>query len=86
MKKYGPIVIIIFIALTVIFIFSQSIPDIPSSKAESEKVLELVEPILEPVVGKNNVTDHFVRKLAHFAEFFVLGAELHDIFMFCSRR
>lgn len=51
----------------------QSIPD---SQEKSLSIVEVVKPILEPIVGKGNVTDHLVRKLAHFAEFGALGCEL----------
>ncbi len=64
------------IAAVVVFIFSQSLPDIPASQAQSERVVEIIEPILEPIVGQGNVTNHLVRKLAHFTEFGVLGMAL----------
>ena len=43
------------------------------SSEESRIVGEIVKPVLEVVVGKGNVTDHLVRKLAHFTEYMVLG-------------
>jgi len=46
------------------------------SSSESGWVMALIEPSLEIIVGKGNVTMHLVRKLAHFTEYFVLGAEL----------
>ena len=45
------------------------------SSALSQYVKAMLEPLLEVFVGKGNVTEHFVRKLAHFTEFFALGAE-----------
>lgn len=42
--------------------------------------MELLTPVLEIFLGKGNVTEHFVRKLAHFSEFFALGAELFWFF------
>ena len=39
-------------------------------------MLKAVSPVLEVFVGRGNVTNHLVRKLAHFTEFFALGAEL----------
>lgn len=38
--------------------------------------MDTITPILEVFVGKGNVTDHLVRKLAHFVEFGALGCEL----------
>ena len=70
---------VFWIAAAVIFIFSQSLPDIPASQAQSERVMEIVEPILEPIVGEGNVTNHLVRKLAHFTEFGVLGMALSTL-------
>ena len=58
------------------FIWGNSIGSAPKSQSESRRVLEYVKPILEPVVGADNVTDHLVRKIAHFAEFGALGCEL----------
>ena len=46
------------------------------SSTESGWVLAMVGPVLKVIVGPGNVTMHFVRKLAHFTEYFVLGVEL----------
>lgn len=70
------IIQIILILATVAFIWGNSLPSIPESKAESLWVMELLKPLLEPIVGVGNVTNHLVRKLAHFAEFGVLGCVL----------
>lgn len=43
---------------------------------QSGRVGELLRPLLELVVGQGGVTDHLVRKLAHFTEYAVLGALL----------
>ncbi len=67
---------ILLILATLIFIFSNSLPDIESSKARSEGIMKLIAPFLELFVGKGNVTLHLVRKLAHFAEFGILGLQL----------
>ena len=39
-------------------------------------MLKYVAIVLEPVFGKGNVTDHLVRKLAHFAGFGLMGVWL----------
>ncbi len=75
-KKRPIILLVVLTILTVLFIFSRSLPGIEQSEKESIKVQEIVEPILEPVVGEGNVTNHLVRKLAHVTEFMVLGVEL----------
>ena len=38
--------------------------------------MQLLTPFLELFVGKGNVTEFLVRKLAHFCEFGLLGCEL----------
>ncbi len=72
MKK-SKILLIVLALLTLIFIFSNSMPDIESSKVQSEGIMKLIKPFLELIVGKGNVTLHMVRKLAHFTEFGLLG-------------
>ncbi len=70
MKKYG---FRILIVLLLVFIFSNSFAGQAESARSSARVLQLVEPLLELLVGKGNVTQHLVRKLAHFVEFGALG-------------
>ena len=71
---------------TVAFIWGNSLPSIPESKVVSLEVVETVKPVLEPIVGQGNVTDHLVRKLAHFAEFSALGCELMLLAVLRKRR
>lgn len=75
-KKAFTAVLCGLIVLTVLFIFSQSFLGVSTSQRESDSVLKSVTPILEVFVGRGNVTSHLVRKLAHFSEFFALGAQL----------
>lgn len=85
-KKRFIILLVVLIMLTILFIFSRSLPGIEQSEKESIKVQEIVEPILEPVVGEDNVTNHLVRKLAHVTEFMVLGVELSVLSLLIGRR
>lgn len=64
------------LALMLAFIWGHSCMPISESAAESGRVTRWLAPLLEIVVGKGNVTDHLVRKLAHFTEFAALGAQL----------
>ena len=48
--------------------------------------MALLTPLLELFVGKGNVTEHLVRKLAHFCEFFILGIELQLFFSLLNSR
>lgn len=69
-------VLICLIILTVCFIFSNSMEGIPESRERSEGLLSWVRPFLEFFIGEGNATNHLIRKLAHFVEFFALGTEL----------
>ena len=76
MKKRLSIFLTILILLTLTFIFTNSMDSVAASQKKSGAVLERVWILLKGVVGKENVTEHLVRKLAHFFEFFVLGVEM----------
>ncbi len=56
------------------FIFSRSSKTGESSSVESEAVTEFIEDIVEVVAPGARVTEKFVRKLAHFCEYGLLGA------------
>lgn len=68
------IAIIIFITLA--FIWGHSMVPRHTSADESGFFLKVLYPLLSLIFGKNGVTDHLVRKLAHFSEYFILGIEL----------
>ena len=76
MKKRLTIFLTILIILTLTFIFQNSMESVAQSEEKSTAVMDKVCFLLERVVGKGNVTDHLVRKLAHFFEFSVLGIEM----------
>lgn len=79
-KNKQPAILIILICVTLAFIWIQSILGGDISSAESGWVRKLVSPVLELIFGKGNVTDHLVRKLAHFSEYTVFGVELAFLF------
>lgn len=66
LRHIAVIAITILLLAAFAFIWGNSLNDIPASRVESAQVVEVVKPELEPVVDKGNVTDHLVRKLAHF--------------------
>ena len=66
----------ISVIATVIFIFSNSVQTSEASSEQSTEVRTIITPALEPIVGEGNVTIRLVRKLAHLAEFGILGFEL----------
>lgn len=70
------IILTILIMATIAFIWGNSLQSIPESQERSLGVMDKITPVLQVIVGKGNVTDHLVRKLAHFIEFGALGCEL----------
>lgn len=55
------------------FIWLHSAIPATGSSEESRVVGNLIRPFLELFLGQGNVTDHVVRKLAHFTEYTILG-------------
>ena len=76
-KTYKHLIIIVMalIAATLAFIWGNSLESVTVSGNFSKSVLKAVRPFFEIIVGKGNVTEHFVRKTAHFVEFGTLGCE-----------
>ena len=71
MKKDTRLYIFIFLSfLWVVFIFARSLKSADESTIESAWVLDLVRKVFP------SITMHAVRKMAHFTEFFILGALL----------
>lgn len=80
MRKVPGTILIICTIVTLIFIWVQSVLPGDISSQQSGFVMGIVRPFLELFTGKGNVTEHLVRKLAHFTEFSVLGVEAGFIF------
>ena len=70
------LVLLVLIVATFVFIWTNSMEGPEESNEKSRWVMQLITPFLEIFVGKGNVTGFMVRKLAHFTEFGLLGAEL----------
>ena len=75
-KKISTALLLLAILAALAFIWGNSLDSAVESAAKSGRVGELLRPMLELVVGQGGVTDHLVRKLAHFTEYAVLGALL----------
>ena len=86
MKKVPKTILIIALIVTLAFIWGNSLLSRDMSSNESGFVMRLVTPFLEIFVGKGNVTEHLVRKLAHFSEYTVLGVELGFLFGVLRRK
>jgi len=83
--KISIIIISILLLATLAFIFSNSMQSIAQSQERSIRVMNSIQPLLEVIIGKGNVTDHLVRKLAHFFEFMAFGIELALLRAFCKK-
>jgi len=75
-RKTWIIILLIIIVANIAFIWWNSIKSKSESQLLSLGVLQLIRPLLDAIFSPENVTDHLVRKLAHFSEFGALGTEL----------
>lgn len=69
-------VITIIIFLTLAFIWGHSMVPRPASADESGFFLKILYPVLSVILGRDRVTNHLIRKMAHFTEYSILGTEL----------
>ena len=76
----------LLILLTLGFIWGNSLKSIPESQAVSLSLLDRLKPLLDAVFGPDRITDHILRKTAHFCEFALLGAELRLLFLLMGQR
>lgn len=79
-------VLIVLIAATLVFIWSNSLQPREDSLEDSEAVTNWIRPLLGALIGEEHVTVHLVRKLAHFTEFALLGTELSCLALLCAKR
>lgn len=67
------------VAVYILFIFSNSMKPADLSSADSGTVLELVRHICASVtIDSSMITEHIIRKLAHFSEYTLLGIFLYS--------
>lgn len=76
----------LLILVTLAFIWKNSLLPREDSLEKSSMVTDALRPILGLLIGEKNVTDHFVRKLAHLTEFAALGAETACFALLLSSR
>ena len=81
-KTLFKFIYIIYILGIIAFIFSNSLPSINESAETSGKVLSFINTVLEELKLPIMESDVFIRKAAHFAEFFVLGASICSYSLF----
>ena len=76
----------LLILLTLGFIWGNSLKSIPESQEISLSYLDRLSPFLDTVFGPGRITDHILRKTAHFCEFTLLGAELRLLFLLLGQQ
>ncbi len=86
-RKAAAWIVAVLIALTVAYIWYNSVQSKAQSSESSSKVYETVKTACDEVFGENAVpvTHDGVRKTAHFIEFFALGAEFCVLFILLKR-
>ncbi|MBR5089926.1 MAG: VanZ family protein [Ruminiclostridium sp.] len=65
---------LILLAAVVLFIWGHSLVPLTSSAEESMSVMKILQSVLDFLNIPVTLTDHFVRKLAHFIEYAAAGA------------
>lgn len=75
-KTIFKVIYIIYLVGIITFIFSNSLPSIEESAETSGRLLSFINTILDGLKLPIMESDVFIRKAAHFAEFFVLGASV----------
>ena len=65
--------------LTLAFIWGHSMVPRTLSADESGRALKLLYPLLSLFLDPKDITNHLVRKMAHFTEYAVLGMELRTL-------
>lgn len=76
MNRRKWIIGICVIALTVLYIWSNSLPSIEQSNRQSGKVLKLIETVFRTPPLDTEENQHIIRKTAHMMEFSLLGLEM----------
>ena len=69
-------ILIALIITTLLFTFYQSFKNKQESQETSDKVGQIIEPILPSDTPVGGYVQENIRKIAHFVEFFALGAEV----------
>jgi len=75
---------VILLIAVILFIFSNSLPNQETSKTISQSFGKWMTPVLAIFFDKAVITDHFIRKAAHFIEYCIFGIVLS--FLFCVKR
>ncbi len=82
----GERVLLLTMALTVLFFFTQSALPRDISSAESDKVSEMLEWIIPSDTPIGGFIHENIRKIGHFAEYGLLGIEMAFFIWFYTKR
>ena len=85
-KKTASILLLLFIIATLLFIFIQSMLPPEKSSQESGAVGEIIEEIIPPDTKPGAFIQINLRKIAHFVEFALLGAEISLYIILFTRK
>lgn len=85
-SKTVRILLLLFIVATLLFIFVQSMLTPEKSSEESGAVGEIIEEIIPPDTKPGAFIQINLRKIAHFVEFALLGAEISLYIILFSRK
>lgn len=85
-KRLPLISVSVALLLTLGFIWYNSTLSIADSREESAGLLASLQPLLDAIFGVGTITNHILRKAAHFCEFTLLGGELRLLFWLLEQR
>ena len=66
----------VLIVVSIVFAWGHSLIPAEESSEESGFVLELLKPLLSVFISEEMITELFIRKLAHFCEYALMGFEM----------
>ena len=66
----------VLIVVSIVFAWGHSLIPAEESSEESGFVLELLKPLLRVFISEEMITELFIRKLAHFCEYALMGFEM----------
>ena len=83
MLKYKPIIekavliiLLVSVLITIIFIFSNSLKSPEESTKDSDLVGDIIATIIPPETDLGKLVLEYIRKIAHFSEYGLLGIEI----------
>ena len=69
-------IIIVLIVISIAVAWVHSAMPVPISQSESGFFLDFLKPVFRVFIPDEAITDHLVRKMAHFSEYGLMGIEM----------